>query len=391
MRQILFSFLIIIGFYKSAFSQGSPGKFKVSGTVIDASTKQAVDFATVTLFKHGTKTVVTGTSSDIKGNFTVTGIASGTYKVTVDFIGYRQKVFETVNISASAINLGTILLEPSVDLLQSVTITAKTPIIENKIDKTVYNTANDLTAQNGVALDILKKVPMVSVDIDGNVELQGSASVRFLINGKPSSIFGASLADALQSIPASQIKSVEVITSPGAKYDANGTGGIINIVLKDNKFQGINGSLNYSIGTRLQNGSMNLNLKHGNFGIGIFASGNQQFTTTTKTSSNRLSYNSGRDTINRFFQDGSSPQQRASYQTGINLSWSITPKDELTANFSYNHFNNNNSGLTNQIQQYALAANGYLNALLMPRVITQTYKMLAFAHLNHYNKFRFAI
>lgn len=357
MRHILFLSFLMITFGISASAQNNPVKSRISGTVIDATSKQPVDFATVTVFKPGTKNVVTGISSDAKGNFTVTGIPSGTYKVTVDFIGYKQKVFEPVQVS-SAINLGTILLESTIDQLQSVTITAKTPIIENKIDKTVYNTANDLTAQNGVALDILKKVPMVSVDIDGNVELQGSPSVRFLINGKPSSIFGASLADALQSIPASQIKSVEVITSPGAKYDANGTGGIINIILKDNKFQGINGSLNYSIGTRLQNGSLNLNLKHGNFGIGVFASGNQQFTTTTQTSSDRLSYNSRRDTMTRFFQDGSSPQKRASYQTGINLSWSITPKDELTANFSYNHFNNNNSGLTNQLQQYALAANG---------------------------------
>ena len=99
---------------------------------------------------------------------------------------------------------------------------------------------------------MFEKVPMVSVDIDGNVELQGSGSVRFLIYGKPSSIFGSSLPDALKPIPASQIKSVEVITSPGAKYDATGIGGIINIVLIDNKFQGINGMVNYAIGSRLR-------------------------------------------------------------------------------------------------------------------------------------------
>ena len=104
---------------------------------------------------------------------------------------------------------------------------------------------------------------MVTVDIDGNVELMGNANIRFLINGKPSSIFGASLADALQSIPASQIKSIEVITSPGAKYDAEGTGGIINIILKDSKVQGINGSVNLSAGTRLENGSFNLNARKG--------------------------------------------------------------------------------------------------------------------------------
>jgi len=212
-----------------------------------------------------------------------------------------------------------------------------------------------------VALDVLKKVPMVSVDIDGNVELQGSGSVRFLINGKPSSIFGASLADALQSIPASQIKSVEVITSPGAKYDANGTGGIINIVLKDNsKFQGMNGSINVSAGTRLENGSVNLNIKKGNFGVGVFFSGNKQLNTVTKSSLDRLSFANTRDTINRFFQDGSNPTKRGSYQTGINLNWSITSNDEVTATFGYNRFNNKGSGITDQNQQYLLASLGSL-------------------------------
>ncbi|MGN7989610.1 TonB-dependent receptor domain-containing protein [Pedobacter sp. 22226] len=361
MRYFL-TLLILIILSNTSFAQTGSGKGKISGNVIDATTKEPIDFATITIFKPGTKTVVNGISSDAKGNFTVAGLANGIYKVAIDFIGYKEKVFETVTINAAsqAINLGTILLVSTVDQLQAVTVTAKTPIIENKIDKTVYNTANDLTAQNGVALDVLKKVPMVSVDIDGNVELQGSGSVRFLINGKPSSIFGASLADALQSIPASQIKSVEVITSPGAKYDANGTGGIINIVLKDNKLQGINGSVNLSAGTRLENGSVNLNVKKGNFGVGVFFSGNKQLNTVTKSSLDRISYNNTRDTINRLLQDGSNPTKRGSYQTGINLNWSITPKDEITATVGYNHFNNNGSGSTSQQQQYLLASSGIL-------------------------------
>ena len=134
--------------------------------------------------------------------------------------------------------------------------------------------SNDLTSQGGAAIDVLKKVPQVTVDIDGNVELQGNSNIRFLINGKPSSVFGNSLADALASIPASQIKSIEAITSPGAKYDSQGTGGIINIILVDNKMQGVNGNINFSAGTRLENGSMNLNVRHNKIGFNAFFSGN---------------------------------------------------------------------------------------------------------------------
>lgn len=113
----------------------------MTGTVLDISTKEPVDFATITLFKPGTKTVVGGISSDAKGNFTISGIPAGTYKITIDFIGYKQKVFEPVILSSSTVKLGTIMLESNVDQLQSVTVTARPPIIENKIDKTIYRKA----------------------------------------------------------------------------------------------------------------------------------------------------------------------------------------------------------------------------------------------------------
>ena len=112
------------------------------------------------------------------------------------------------------------------------------------------------------------------VDIDGNVQLAGTSSIRFLINGKPSIAFGSNITEVLQSIPASEIKSVEVITNPGAKYDADGLGGIINIILKQNKTKGYNGSINTSIGTRIENGSVNLALRNNNFGASFYLATN---------------------------------------------------------------------------------------------------------------------
>src|SRR4029079_1778180 len=137
--------------------------------------------------------------------------------------------------------------------------------------------------------DILKKVPQVSVDVDGNVELAGSASIKFLINGKPSTAFGSNIADVLASIPASQIKSIEVITNPGAKYDAQGLGGIINIILKQSKVKGINGNLSLTAGTRNENGSLNFNARNGDLGFNAFITGNRRLPATIPGNSERLS------------------------------------------------------------------------------------------------------
>lgn len=342
-------FLIIISL--TARAQNSTNG-KITGKIIDAATKLPVEYSTISIFKTGSASPFNGTVSDAKGNFTLNQIANGEYTVKVDFIGYQRNTIDHIVISNTVhnISLNTILLSSAQNQLKNVNVIGKAPIIENKIDKLTYNAANDLTSQGGVALDILKKVPQVTVDIDGNVELQGNANIRFLINNKPSSIFGASLADALQSIPASQIKSIEVITSPGAKYDANGTGGIINIILKDSKVQGVNGNINLSAGTRLENGSINLNARKGNFGVNAYFSGNEQLNSTTVNTNDRYSTDNSLGTSTHLFQKGTSAFVRSGYQSGLSLNWSITKKDELTGAIGFNHFGNHNNGLTNQEQ-----------------------------------------
>jgi outer membrane receptor protein involved in Fe transport len=346
-----FFYFLIILFVAGNASAQVKSKAKISGKVVDASTQKPIEYATITLTDQRSK-AVNGAVTDNKGMFEITNIAPGIYVLSVDFIGYTVYRTDTLSIpeSRKAISLNTIQLKASKETLSSVTVTSKAPIIENKIDKIVYNAANDVTSQGGVALDVLKKVPQVTVDIDGNVELQGNSSIRFLINGKPSSVFGNNLADALASIPASQIKSIEAITSPGAKYDAQGTGGIINIILKDSKVQGYNGSVNMGIGTRLENGSVNLNVRHNNFGVNAFFSGNGQLRSHTPSSQDRTS----KDTLNKrtthLLQDGYSDFSRNGYQTGTGFDWAISKKQNLSGSFSYNHFNSHGIGVTNQDQ-----------------------------------------
>src|SRR5258708_2521473 len=281
-------------------------KGKISGSVVNASTKEPVDYTSISLIDQQTGKVVNGVITDAKGNFSLAGLAPGTYIIKAEFVGFKTYTKNNVEVGSGNTKIGALSLSPSSFSLETVTVTGTKPLVENHIDKMVFNAANDLTSQSGVALDVLKKVPSVSVDVDGNVELEGNPNIRFLINGKPSTIFGSSLADALQSIPAAQIKSIEVISSPGAKYDASGTGGIINILLKDSKVRGINGSVNLSAGTRLENGALNLNVRRNNFGVNAFFSGNEQLNTTTNNSISRPPFNSTKETLTGLQQDASS-------------------------------------------------------------------------------------
>ena len=343
--------LILLVLFLTTLGTYAQNKGQLSGSLIAASTRSPIEYASVSLLTADGKKVLDGALTDTKGSFHLKTPPSGKYLVKIEFVGFKTLTVPYTSNGSGAGSLGVLTMSPSATSLEQVTVTAAKPLVETHLDKLVYNAANDLTSQGGVALDVLKKVPSLSVDVDGNVELEGNANVKFFINGKPSTIFGASLADALQSIPASQIKSIEVIASPGAKYDAAGTGGIINIILKDNKVRGINGSVNLSAGTRLENGSVNLNLRRENFGISAFFSGNAQLNTTTQNTTDRRSFNPTMDTITRLYQDGFSTFKRKSYQTGLNIDWDLSPHDKLSAGFTFDHFDNLTNGQTGQSQQ----------------------------------------
>ncbi|WP_089319419.1 outer membrane beta-barrel family protein [Pontibacter ummariensis] len=246
------------------------GAGKISGTVIDALTQQPVPYATIALVNPATNKPVDGTMADDKGKFSLERVANGSYKVVVSFIGFETKTLEVELTDRNAsIDLSKVSISPTAQALKEVKIEGQRAMIEEKVDRTVYNAENDESNKGGDATDVLRKVPMLSVDLDGNVSMRGSQNIRVLINNRPSTITAGSVADALKQIPGDMIKSVEVITSPSAKYDAEGSAGIINIVTKKNTLQGGTLSIDTGVGLRGSNLGLNGSYRIGKMGFSL--------------------------------------------------------------------------------------------------------------------------
>jgi ferric enterobactin receptor len=350
-RHLLVLFLMLVSCCASQAQQPPvpAGTSIITGRVVDSATAEPIEYASVALSLQGETRVINGAVADDKGKFTIDHVPEGTYTLTINFLGYNKLVKDNIIAVSkySTVQTGDILLVESKSRIKPVTVIAEKNIIENKIDKIVFNVDRDITSQGGSATDILTKVPMVSVDVDGNVQLMGNSSILFLIDGKPSTMYGNSLVDVLKSIPASQIQSIEIVTSPGAKYDAEGTGGIINIILKKNNVRGFNGNINLSAGTRLENGSFNLNYRHDNFGARAYMSGNTNLPASTLNSNYRISTDAQNRTT-ELVQSGISDYVRNGYDGGLGFDWNITPNNSIAGVIGTSYQGNKYSGYTNQ-------------------------------------------
>jgi outer membrane receptor protein involved in Fe transport len=367
------------------------GTGKISGKIIDSLTKQPVEYASVSLVKEQNDKVIDGATTDNSGVFKIMNVPNGNYKLLIYFIGYKTATKTDIKITDAdqEIKLGAIKLVNQQVQLKEVTVEVEKSLIENKIDKLVYNAEKDITSQGGVATDILKKVPMVAVNVDGSVELQGNSNIRFLINGKPSSVFGNNITDVLATIPASQIQSIEVITSPGAKYDAEGTGGIINIILKKTEIQGINGNVSLTGGSRLQNGSINLAARKGKFGVNTFLSGNAQLSSSTLNFSDRESSDPNSGSTTSLLQNGKSNFTRTGYQAGLSFDWSPTDKNNFTGGFSFNDFGNDNKGTTSRQSIFRDASGNVLSDVNNDVISNSNFNNKAYDwNLNYKRKFK---
>jgi outer membrane receptor protein involved in Fe transport len=253
------------------------GDGKITGFVKDSTNNEAVEFANVALLE-ATGKPVNGDVCDPKGKFTISNVPDGNYTIAISFIGFKTKKIKVqITDQKNSINLGTISFSPAAEMLKEIEVQGQKVLVEEKVDRTIYNAENDATAKGGDATDVLRRVPMLSVDLDGNVSLRGSSNLKVLINGKPSTIAANSVADALKQIPSDQIKTVEVITSPSAKYDAEGSAGIINIITKKNTLEGATLNIDGSAGYRGSNLGLNGSYRKGKMGFSLGGFGRSSY------------------------------------------------------------------------------------------------------------------
>ena len=232
-------------------------KIEITGTVLDKNSQNPVEFATVMIGDNKTKTAITGVTTELDGEFKVETNATDFY-IEISFIGFENKTITEFSIKNGKVSLGQIYMSENNQELEEVVVRAEKSTTEFRIDKRVFNVGKDLSSTGASALEVLNNVPSVNVDIEGAVSLRGSSGVQILINGKPS-VLASEQGNALGTITADMIDKIEVITNPSAKYDAEGTSGIINIVIKKEERKGINGSVSINTGFP-QNHSIGLSL-----------------------------------------------------------------------------------------------------------------------------------
>ncbi len=242
MKQFLYAFAFTFFTLFTLTAQEIPQKkITVTGKISEKGTNLPLEYATISFQHTQKKQLLTGAITNEKGLFTLE-LPTGIYDVTAEYISFKSVVLKNQSITEN-VSLNTIYLEPDAQQLKEVEIVIDRPSVEIKLDKKVYNVGADMIVKGGTISDVLDNVPSVAVDSDGSVTLRGNGNVRILIDGKPSGMAGITIADALKALPADSVDKVEVITNPSARYDAEGGAGIINIILKKGKTNGLNGSV----------------------------------------------------------------------------------------------------------------------------------------------------
>ncbi|MEZ4956387.1 MAG: TonB-dependent receptor [Saprospiraceae bacterium] len=327
---IFFAVLMgVVLFANGLFAQKN--SIEIIGKVVDSRSQQPVEFATVMVADKSTQQVITGVTTEMDGSFSVQTNTSDIY-VEISFIGFTSKTINDISVVNGKANLGTITLSEDAEVLDEVVVRAEKSTTEFKLDKRVFNVGKDLSSTGASALEVLNNVPSVNVNIEGQISLRGSTGVQILINGKPSVIASES-GNALGTITADMIEKIEVITNPSAKYDAEGTSGIINIVIKKEDRKGINGSATVNVGTP-HNHSVGLSLNRRTEKFNLFSqlgAGYRELPQQTRNTNRDLTNNS------TIFSEGTEYRNEGFFNFILGTDYHINRYNVLTlsGNFAY--------------------------------------------------------
>ena len=331
----------------------------VSGIVLEKGSDYPLEYATVS-FINSEGTTVTGGITDQEGKYNI-DVPAGVYTVRFEFISFVTVELKNQNLTKNT-TLPTVYLDMDSASLDEVVVRAETTEVQIRLDKKIYNIGKDLTSGGATVSDALNNVPSVTVDVDGAIALRGSENVKILINGKPSAIAGFGSTDALRNLPAESIDRVEVITSPSARYDAEGTAGILNIILKKEKTLGINGSVSASISDPFStNFSGNINLRTEKFNIfnttGYYnrkMPGNAHFDnnyfsrTVYDPSGNPITID---PTFDNIIEDREYERKRKGFNTNLGIEYFLTESSSITASAFYRN-GDNGTMTTNDVFNY---------------------------------------
>lgn len=340
-RNVLFTILLLLNL-SLTFAQNKP-TVSITGKIFEKDTNLPLEYATV-VFENVKTKQLSGGVTDFDGNFNFT-VEAGTYNIRFEFISFKTIELKNQLVQSNK-DFGTIFLEPDVAILSGVEVVGEKSTVEIKLDKRVYNVGSDMTVRGGTAGDVLNNVPSVTVDPDGTIALRGNESVTILIDGKPSGLAGINVGDVIKMLPADAIDKVEVITNPSARYNAEGGGGIINIILKKGKTNGLNGSIIASVGEPETYGlgtSVNYKTNEFNFftnfnynyrtNLGEASFESIYYDTTTPELNDITGYlNESRET--KDVDDG--------YNANFGMDWNLTPTLSWTNSLTFRENSENN-------------------------------------------------
>ena len=336
MIKTILTFLIILCITVCSFAQNTtPSNATIKGSVIDSATNQPLGYVTIAVVDAATNQPVKSTFSKEDGTFVLSGLAEKSYKLALVNVGYAGKTI-TLAEWKGVKDVGRLLIAPVSGQLKEVTVAAVRPLMKREVDRIAFDVQADPENKVLTVLDMMRKVPLLSVDATDQIKLQGNTNFKILINGKPSALIAKSPSDVFRAMPASNIEKIEVITTPPAKYDAEGLAGIINIITKKNIDQGYNGSINTRY-SNLWGPGVNLNLtyKKGKFGLGGYAGYNKRNSLTTDYSNLNNNFKEDGTPTSTLNQNGNRTNSGNSAYASTELSYEADSLNLLTGSFEY--------------------------------------------------------